>query len=447
MFQFVDFYALLDIDSDATPDEINAAFNKEAKSWHPGRYPGLDERKVMRYVIEAKRVLLDPALRTSYDIEYNRLKANKKLPPKITVDTIAQRNDDWLNNMISEAGNNVADKPEQENFTHQKPTYHYTVNEILLMGNVEQVVSSVEFRAPHSTLNDCKNEANRFYENRRKLIEYRISLGIYEIQNNQTFELNVTLVETCNGISTSYITRSVKKQVPQSSIDYEAQVLRRYPVQVNSWENSQNSIQASPGAFPADNITENDDPTTFVDYYAYLEINPDATAEEMESAFRRLSIKLSSSMWHPDWHDGKDTYKRTRQINDAHKVLSDAKLRAEYDMAYQREKEAKAKRDVITKAHDRFDCYLKTDDELIDIYVNASNYNDVGFIDAVIKELGKRNYSDEMLHQILRSRKKDVKTIPVPNSCQHIFPEIKNINRVTGKSSFLQKIKRFLSGK
>ena len=113
MFQFVDFYALLDIDSDATPDEINAAFNKEAKLWHPGRYPGLDERKVMRYIIEAKRVLLDPALRTSYDIEYNRLKANKKLPPKITVDTIAQRNDDWLNNMISEAGNNVADKPEQ----------------------------------------------------------------------------------------------------------------------------------------------------------------------------------------------------------------------------------------------------------------------------------------------------------------------------------------------
>jgi curved DNA-binding protein CbpA len=436
MFQFVDFYALLDIDSDATPDEINAAFNKEAKLWHPGRYPGLDGRKVMQDIIEAKRVLLDPALRTSYDIEYNRLKANKKLPPKIVVDPNVQSTDQWLKNVISEAEMSITPYP--------RPTYYYTVNEILLCGYVEQVVSTVEFRAPHSTLNDCKNEANRFYENRRKLIEYRISLGIYEIQNNQTFELNVTLVETCNGISTSYITRSIQKQVPQSSIDYEAQVLRRYPVQVNSWENSQNSIQASPGAFPADNIAENDDPTTFVDYYAYLELKPDATTEEIESAFRRLSIKLSSSMWHPDWHDGKDTYKRTRQINDAYKILSDAKLRAEYDLGYQKEKEANAKRDALTEAHDRFDCYLKTDDGLIDIYVNASNYNDIGFIDAVIKELGKRNYSDEMLHQILRSRKKEVKTIPVSNSSKHIFPEIKNINRVTGKLSFLQRIKRFL---
>ena len=31
MFQFVDFDALLDVDSGATPDEINTAFDKEAK--------------------------------------------------------------------------------------------------------------------------------------------------------------------------------------------------------------------------------------------------------------------------------------------------------------------------------------------------------------------------------------------------------------------------------
>jgi DnaJ-class molecular chaperone len=65
MFQFVDFYALLDIDLGASSSEIVASFDTEAKLWHPGRYPELDERKVMRYFIEAKRVLLDPALRTS----------------------------------------------------------------------------------------------------------------------------------------------------------------------------------------------------------------------------------------------------------------------------------------------------------------------------------------------------------------------------------------------
>ena len=435
MYQFINFYSLLDIDSAASADEIVVAFNKEAKLWHPGRYPGLDGRKVMQDIIEAKRVLLDPALRASYDNEYNRLKAKKKLPPKIEVDANVHSTDQWLKNVISEAEKNIIPYP--------RPTYYYTVNEILLCGYVEQVVSSVEFRAPHSTLNDCKNEANRFYENRRKLIEYRISLGIYEIQNNQTFELNITLVETKGSSSTSYITRSVQKRVPQSNIDYESQVLRRYPVEVNSWLNSQTSIQVSPGTFPADHVTENDEVTTFVDYYAYLEIKPDATAEEIDLAYKKLSLKLESSMWHPDWHDGKDTYKRTRQINDAHKILSDAELRTEYDLAYQKEKEAKAKRDAVTDAHDRFDFYLKTDDELIDIYVNASNYNDLAYISAVIKELGKRNYSDEQLHQILRSRKKDVKTIRVPNSCQHIFPEIKKTSRVISKSSFTQRIKEF----
>ena len=166
MYQFINFYSLLDIDSAASADEIAVAFNKEAKLWHPGRYPGLDGRKVMQDIIEAKRVLLDPALRASYDNEYNRLKAKNKLPPKIEVDANVHSTDQWLKNVISEAEKNIIPYP--------RPTYYYTVNEILLCGYVEQVVSSVEFRAPHSTLNDCKNEANRFYENRRKLIEYRI---------------------------------------------------------------------------------------------------------------------------------------------------------------------------------------------------------------------------------------------------------------------------------
>jgi curved DNA-binding protein CbpA len=86
MFQFVDFYALLEVDSDSTSDEINAAFDKEAKSWHPGRYPEHNGRKMMKDIIEARRVLLDPVLRASYDIEYNRLKAKRKLPDSIRKD-------------------------------------------------------------------------------------------------------------------------------------------------------------------------------------------------------------------------------------------------------------------------------------------------------------------------------------------------------------------------
>lgn len=437
MFQFVDFYALLDITSSAKPDEIVAAFDKEVKLWHSGGYPRLNERKEIKDIIEAKRVLLDPALRVSYDIEYNRRLAKKKPTLQIKLDSNVHRNDEWLKNMISEAKKNMN--------THMGLTYFYVVNEILVTGFDEKIISSIEFRAPHSTLLVCRNDANRFFENRRKLIEYRISLGIYEIQNNQTSELNISLIESSNGTSTSYITRSVQKQVPKSNLDYEQQVLKKYPVDVNSWQNSQTNIHASPGTISGDQVDENDEVANFVNYYANLEVKPDATTEEIDYAYRRLSIKFNSSIWHPDWHDGKDTYKRTREIHDAYKILSEAALRAEYDLVYKRDKAAQYKRENEHKGHDEFGIQLKTDEELLDIYVNASRYG-LSYIDATIKELGKRNYTDEKLHHILRSRKKDEEregTYRVVTDALGEKGEIVKIEKIT----LIQRIKRFLFGK
>jgi curved DNA-binding protein CbpA len=122
MFQFVDFYALLDIDSDATPDEINAAFNKEAKSWHPGRYPSRNGRKVMQDILDANRVLLDPMLKTSYDTEYFRLKASNKLPDPIIIQSSTSDIDVLLNELNISAeqykvkrsafGNKIIENPE-----------------------------------------------------------------------------------------------------------------------------------------------------------------------------------------------------------------------------------------------------------------------------------------------------------------------------------------------
>ena len=439
MYQFTDFYALLDISSEASTAEILVAFDKEAKSWHPGRYPELDGRKVMQDIIEAKRILLDPVLRLSYDIEYNRLKANKELPPKTTVAPSSQNADEWLKRIISETRENNSTLQQPEQRPKPKLSYYYTVNEVLITGYDEQVVCSFEFRAEHSTLEECKNEANRFFEKRRKLIEYRISLGIYEVRNNQQFEFNIILVEKGSGSTKELLVRSITKDIPKENIDYQREVLKRYPSNVDTWINAKANISLNPGSFPGDQVIQKEDEIVFVDYYNHLEITPTATAADIESAYNRLSSKLSSSMWHPDWHEGKDTYKRTRQINEAYKVLSDPYLRAQYDLIYLKEKEAQRQKATENKEHDQYGMNLKTDNELFDIYVNAYQY-EFSYIDACLIELGRRNYRDEQLHEILRSRKVATE-VTVASHEEGVVVE----NEIAKPElSWLQKLKRML---
>jgi curved DNA-binding protein CbpA len=111
MFQFVDYYALLDIDPGASSVEILAAFDTEAKSWHPGRYPSQNGRKVMQDILEAKRVLLDPVLKASYDTEYFRLKDSNKLPDSITVQSSISDIDSLLNELIDSTEHDEIKQP------------------------------------------------------------------------------------------------------------------------------------------------------------------------------------------------------------------------------------------------------------------------------------------------------------------------------------------------
>ncbi|KAL2892902.1 Chaperone protein DnaJ [Bienertia sinuspersici] len=65
------------------------------------------------------------------------------------------------------------------------------------------------------------------------------------------------------------------------------------------------------------------------DYYRILEVDYDATEEEIRSNFIRLALK-----WHPDkrkdQHD--DATSKFQEINEAYQVLSDPSKRQEYDM-------------------------------------------------------------------------------------------------------------------
>jgi hypothetical protein len=60
------------------------------------------------------------------------------------------------------------------------------------------------------------------------------------------------------------------------------------------------------------------------DYYKILGISYDATQEEIKSAYRRLAKK-----YHPDVSQG--DVEKIKEINEAYRILSDSKLRSEYD--------------------------------------------------------------------------------------------------------------------
>lgn len=66
----------------------------------------------------------------------------------------------------------------------------------------------------------------------------------------------------------------------------------------------------------------------FVDYYNILQVNPNCDAKILEAAYHYLA-----KMYHPD-HSGADDATIFTQVTEAYKVLRNAELRAEYDVAY-----------------------------------------------------------------------------------------------------------------
>jgi len=62
------------------------------------------------------------------------------------------------------------------------------------------------------------------------------------------------------------------------------------------------------------------------DYYTVLEVRRDASAEEIQHAYRALALR-----YHPDRNASADAASRMRAINEAWEVLGDPKRRREYD--------------------------------------------------------------------------------------------------------------------
>ena len=74
---FIDYYALLEIEQNASKDEIKKAFRRQAIKWHPDRNPSQDTTSRMQDLNEAYLILKDDEARRRYDLEYNRFKSYK----------------------------------------------------------------------------------------------------------------------------------------------------------------------------------------------------------------------------------------------------------------------------------------------------------------------------------------------------------------------------------
>ena len=89
--EFKDYYLVLDVSKNATSDEINMAFRRLSRKYHPDI--SADEMVEEKYqeIIETYEVLSDDKKRREYDLNYDYLKSKRTLKKIILVKMIKER--------------------------------------------------------------------------------------------------------------------------------------------------------------------------------------------------------------------------------------------------------------------------------------------------------------------------------------------------------------------
>lgn len=76
------FYQVLQVDPDADPEVIEAAFKRLALKYHPDRSTAVDASAKMREILRAREILTDPRQRRAYDASLGIVRRPDALRPE-----------------------------------------------------------------------------------------------------------------------------------------------------------------------------------------------------------------------------------------------------------------------------------------------------------------------------------------------------------------------------
>jgi uncharacterized membrane protein YsdA (DUF1294 family) len=75
-----DYYAILGVPRNATPEQIKEAYRRLAKEYHPDKNPSPEAEERFKLINEAYQVLSDPAKRAEYDALYDAMASRASAP-------------------------------------------------------------------------------------------------------------------------------------------------------------------------------------------------------------------------------------------------------------------------------------------------------------------------------------------------------------------------------
>lgn len=103
----IDYYAILNIEQNATKKEVKIAFKREALKWHPDRNSSPDAKERMQIINEAYLILKDDEARARYDKQYQRFYRSNQQDSNKTQEKVYKQDysidDDILNDWIKKA--------------------------------------------------------------------------------------------------------------------------------------------------------------------------------------------------------------------------------------------------------------------------------------------------------------------------------------------------------
>lgn len=143
-------------------------------------------------------------------------------------------------------------------------------------------------------------------------------------------------------------------------------------------------------------------------YYELLEVNPKASKEIIEKAYRVLVKK-----YHPDLYQGDEkliAQKKVQELNEAYHVLSDNFLREQYDIELEREKENRYSN--ISYENSRRKNNVRQENNVAENYENQGKQHKVGTFMSLV-DLSKSIFSNRPRRREKRKLQKEDKMAAV----------------------------------